>query len=863
MQSGAKYAIDSTASEILKQYSHTRGYSSSSASARADTQSVSHSLYRYESDGIVVYDSTARLPSDSPVPCFAASPRGAAACEKKDVELANEYDRQQFYAMPHYPAFKPRLNQYTLLVPDDSLRFDSHFESGNLHKAVKVTESQYRLWLEHDVMTKGHTQWYYFSVANSKPMNVQFTIENLMKYDSLYMMGMQPVVYSKEKEKKQGVKWHRAGTQIAYFQNAFQRIDRPDKHYYTLSFQYCLEYPNDTVYFAHCFPYSHTDLLRDLSGYQEQAGDILRVDSLCTTLAGNSCPVLTITSEVALYPSWESEYNKMMKSAAGRRILRQRESRTEVPIHRRKKAVVLSARVHPGESNSSYMLKGAIEFLLGSSREARILRREYVFKIIPMLNPDGVKYGNYRCNLLGVDLNRRWLAPNRLLHPTIYYSKRLVQMVSEEHELVLYCDMHGHSMKRNVFVYGCTDKTDRKRNTLIKLVPLLMQQRNRIFSFEDSHFRLEKSKEATARVVVYREFNVVNSYTLEASFCGPSHHAALENREAKEGETSLNAQMNEAHLASLGRDLCRTLLVFLSPQVFRRKLAELTSTLASQLSPPSFLSREPPAQSPNSEEKGEARTLEDLEQAMAAFTITHAIEEIGNQETLMEELALIHEEDDGQSSGSDASISDSEMSAPKGEPPLPPLTPRNQPSVKAFTPPSPKPVTVKSLPQRPVPIPRPKPAKALFNQSVGSSDPLESLTIDSASPIDDPKAIALNQQVERIYKMLKYYKEAGGRLKAGQVLNRPRPYSPIKLNQSAFPDSGLFDNWRRKRTTRKLSPPPETVSISPERIRRRERRAVKVEEDRKSALDYPRFSVPASARDSALPGISKSFQLHK
>ena len=861
MQSAGKYSIDSTASEILKQYSRPRGPSTSN-STRPEVQSVSHTLFRYESDGIVVYDSTARLPSDSPVPGFDLAPRGTAACERKDVELANEYDKLQFFAMPMYLPCKPRLNLYTLLVPEDSLRFDSHFESGNLHKAVKVTESQYRLWLEHDVMTKGHTQWYYFSVANSKSLSVQFTIENLMKYDSLYLMGMQPVVYSKEREKKTGEKWHRAGTQVAYFQNCTPRIDRPEKHYYTLSFQYSFDYPNDTVYFAHCFPYSHSDLLRDISTSQEQAADILRVDSLCTTLAGNSCPVLTITSDVALYPTWESEYNKMMKSAAGRRILRQRESRTEMPIHRRKKAVVLTARVHPGESNSSFMLKGAIEFLLGSSREARILRREYVFKIIPMLNPDGVKYGNYRCSLLGVDLNRRWLAPNRLLHPTIYHSKRLIQMVSEEHELILYCDLHGHSMKRNVFVYGCTDKTDRKRNTLIKLVPLLMQEKNRIFSFTESHFRLEKSKEATARVVVYREFDVANSYTLEASFCGPSHHAALENRDAKEGETSQNAQMNEAHLASLGRDLCKTLLVFLSPHTFRRKLGELTATLSHQLSPPSFLCRETPAHSSSPEEKAE-KALEDLEQAAQTFTITHAIEEIGRQEGLMEELALIQEAEDGQSSGSDASLSDSETPLQKLESPLPPLTPRTQPSVLAFTPPSPKPVTVKSIPHRPAPIPRPKQTKALLNQSVGSADPLESLTTDSFSPSEDPKAFALNQQVERIYKMLKYYKEAGGRLKAGQVLTRARPYSPMKLNQSAFPDSGLFDNWRRKRSSRKPSPPPDAVSVSPERLRR-ERRAVRVEaEDRRSALDYPRFSVPASARDTALPGISKSFQLRK
>ena len=39
-----------------------------------------------------------------------------------------------------------------------------------------------------------------------------------------------------------------------------------------------------------------------------------------------------------------------------------------------------------------------------------ILRDHFVFKIVPMLNPDGVVNGNYRCSLSGQDLNRQWLA---------------------------------------------------------------------------------------------------------------------------------------------------------------------------------------------------------------------------------------------------------------------------------------------------------------------------------------------------------------------------------------------------------------------------------------------------------------------
>ena len=66
-----------------------------------------------------------------------------------------------------------------------------------------------------------------------------------------------------------------------------------------------------------------------------------------------------------------------------------------------KKGVMITARVHPGESNSSWMMKGLIDFLVGDSLEARVLRDKFVFKIVPMINPDGVINGNYRCSLSG------------------------------------------------------------------------------------------------------------------------------------------------------------------------------------------------------------------------------------------------------------------------------------------------------------------------------------------------------------------------------------------------------------------------------------------------------------------------------
>lgn len=123
------------------------------------------------------------------------------------------------------------------------------------------------------------------------------------------------------------------------------------------------------------------------------------------TLAGNRCEYLTITSK--------DKDPKSLKALA-------------------KKGVFISARIHPGESNASWMMKGVIDFLVSNSPEAKALRDNFVFKIVPILNPDGVINGNYRCSLSGQDLNRRWKNPSRVLHPVVFAVKKFMRTFSKE-----------------------------------------------------------------------------------------------------------------------------------------------------------------------------------------------------------------------------------------------------------------------------------------------------------------------------------------------------------------------------------------------------------------------------------------------
>lgn len=307
------------------------------------------------------------------------------------------------------------------------------------------------------------------------------------------------------------------------------------------------------VFLAHCYPYTYSDLRHELHALDKRVGpNVLRRRRLCTTLAGNECDVLTVTNFATRDPE----------------------------VLRKRAGVVLTARVHPGESNSSFMMRGCVEFLTSDDDSARKLRDHFVFRIVPMLNPDGVINGNYRTSLAGEDLNRRYATPTASLQPTVHAIKQLLRTTHESRGVLLYVDMHGHSRKKNIFFYGCSDAKmapsppsshlsavlNKKEHegldqealreafftsdhrVMARVLPRMASNLNgevgdakygdyqhehagaprpaggsggSLFSFRDSSFSVQHSKRETGRVVAWRELGIANSFTLEASFCSP------------------------------------------------------------------------------------------------------------------------------------------------------------------------------------------------------------------------------------------------------------------------------------------------------------------------------------------------------
>ena len=98
-------------------------------------------------------------------------------------------------------------------------------------------------------------------------------------------------------------------------------------------------------------------------------------------------------------------------------------------------------------------------YMAGDTEIAVALRKHYIFKIVPMLNPDGVIVGNTRCNLAGADLNRQYKHAVKEAFPTVYHVKALItKLLENDHSISIYCDLHAHSRKYNVFMYGCENR---------------------------------------------------------------------------------------------------------------------------------------------------------------------------------------------------------------------------------------------------------------------------------------------------------------------------------------------------------------------------------------------------------------------
>lgn len=313
----------------------------------------------------------------------------------------------------------------------NDISFNSEFESGNLDLAFLKNETEYDLLLRPDTNTKGHTQWFYFQINSFKKINITINIINMAKPKSIFGRGGLPFCAITETDKKpQQGQWNQLSKNcnLSYKRSKIDYLEellsdsthsmKKKKIFMCLSFEISLT-PGKNFYLAYSIPYTYSQLTNFLGRFvkpdyqsylhiiskkeekheyqiKEPYQDILKMKLLTKTISLLEVPILYITE----YKTEPSDYIECQKR----------------PI------VYIVARVHPSESPSSYLCQGVIKFLLDlNSKEAKLLRKLFLFKIIPMLNPDGVIAGNFRTNFSGDDLNRRFNKPSSTFHPTVKY----------------------------------------------------------------------------------------------------------------------------------------------------------------------------------------------------------------------------------------------------------------------------------------------------------------------------------------------------------------------------------------------------------------------------------------------------------
>uniref|UniRef100_A0A182X2P8 Peptidase M14 domain-containing protein n=1 Tax=Anopheles quadriannulatus TaxID=34691 RepID=A0A182X2P8_ANOQN len=398
------------------------------------------------------------------------------------------------------------------------LCFDAAFETGNLGRVDLVGEFEYDLFLRPDTCNPRYRFWFNFTVDNVKQdQRVIFNIVNMNKSRNLFKDGMTPLVKSTSRPK-----WQRLPRcEVFYYKSPVHQ------NHYVLSFAFGFDKEDEVYQFALTFPYSYSKMQAYLNAVELKFPEAFERSSLGMSIQNRKLELITFDDV--------KKPDKMDPKNV---------------IH----MVVILARIHPGESPASYVVQGLIEFLAAANQPiSKALREHVVFKIVPMLNPDGVFLGNNRCNVIGHDLNRSWNRLSQYTHPTLSAVMKMLKEYDNSscYQVDFVIDLHAHSSLTGTFIYGSTyDNVYRYERHLV--FPKLFATKCEDFCQEHMMFNADDRKSGTARrYFVEALSDNVNTYTLEVSMCGYFLNG-----------TNILTQYTEDGYMRIGRNLARTFLEY-------------------------------------------------------------------------------------------------------------------------------------------------------------------------------------------------------------------------------------------------------------------------------------------------------------
>ena len=420
--------------------------------------------------------------------------------------------------------------------------FDANFECGNLEKVIARSQTEYDIYTSSDTNSPGRFQWFYFRVTNGvQGETVKFNVMNMTKNLHFQRLGMSPCVFSEQGYSKIYLSWTNKTESITltklpnirpelmdartiYIPHTDIIADKSNKErkVYKLSFKYTFKYNNDVVYFALHKPFCYSRMKTYIERLETKlhpgviVKKILRKQTLKKRKRVKPKLVVEINKEGILYR------REVISYSLGNipiEIITITSNEVEEVVAKEKTYIIITARVHAAETPGSYKVQGILAFLTSANPIAKKLRHDHVFLIAPMLNPDGVIMGNNRCSLAGADLNRCWGTPHPKLNPELFKLKKyLFELYIKKKQILIYCDLHGHSRLLNSFMYACHKETGTLCSwTQLRLLPRLLAKETHILDFNQCSFHVTTDKASTGRAIIWKELKVVNSFTLETS----------------------------------------------------------------------------------------------------------------------------------------------------------------------------------------------------------------------------------------------------------------------------------------------------------------------------------------------------------
>ena len=105
------------------------------------------------------------------------------------------------------------------------------------------------------------------------------------------------------------------------------------------------------------------------------SADIVRHAKLCSTLGGNDCDLLIVTNFKDKSSTGPLGISTTEAKDSKRAKLEPEKLSKSMGCKQPKRCLVLTARVHPGETPASWMMKGMLDFLTSGNPAAVLLRQ--------------------------------------------------------------------------------------------------------------------------------------------------------------------------------------------------------------------------------------------------------------------------------------------------------------------------------------------------------------------------------------------------------------------------------------------------------------------------------------------------------